>query len=96
MRTTNRIRTNHVRGSAAAETPADFPIITAHEAIAQGSTPGTLFSIASWHERSGGIEIARRARLVGREMAQILGVEIGGRHRRPANDNAHRRRRRAA
>lgn len=75
----------------------NYPIITAHEAAAQGSTPAMFYSIARFNERLGNIEIARRARLAGRELAGLLGMPIGGRRRgNHANDNRGGKRRRAA
>ena len=63
-----------------------YPIVTAQEAIDQGLQPAALFSIARFNERMGNIEIGRRARLVGRDMARIIGLPIGG-QRRSSNDN---------
>jgi hypothetical protein len=82
--------------TAATATPADYPMLTAEQAVEQGSTPSTFFSIARFNERAGSYEIARRARLVGRELAGLLGMDLGGRRRRAANDNARRNKRRAA
>lgn len=75
-------------------------MLTADEAIAQGSTPATFFSIAKFNERMGNARVGQQARLLGREIARITGADIGGR-RRPGNDNRAgmdnaRRRRRSA
>lgn len=91
------MRTTYTTATA---TPADYPVITAAQAVAQGSTPATFFSIARFNERAGSHEIARRARLVGRELAGLLGMDLGGRRWRAAkagaaNDNRGKRRRAA-
>lgn len=63
-------------------------IITAAEAIAQGSTPSAFFSIARFNERLGDAATGQAARRVGRELAKLLGMDLGGR-RRPAAANAN-------
>jgi hypothetical protein len=63
-------------------------IITAAEALAQGSTPSTFFSIARFNERVGDNATGQVARRVGRELAKLLGMDLGGR-RRPAAANAN-------
>lgn len=78
-----------------------YPMITAREAIAQGSTPSLFFSIAKFTKDQSVASVARER---GREMAGIIGMDIGGRRyrKRPANDNARQhlaaasRKRRAA
>lgn len=63
-------------------------IITAAEALAQGSTPSTFFSIARFNERLGDNATGQAARRVGRELAKLLGMDLGGRRRPAANQNA--------
>lgn len=63
-------------------------IITAAEALAQGSTPSTFFSIARFNERVGDNATGQAARRIGRELAKLLGMDLGGR-RRPAAANAN-------
>ncbi|MBZ9943488.1 hypothetical protein LB533_20590 [Mesorhizobium sp. BR1-1-13] len=70
-------------------------MLTAAEALAQGSTPSTFFSIARFNERMGNNEVGQAARRVARELAQLLGMDLGGR-RRAANNNRPRSDRRAA
>jgi hypothetical protein len=64
-------------------TPANdnYPVISAAAAIAQGSTPAVLFSVAKFNERAGRTHEAREARTVAREMAREMGVAVGGRQR---------------
>lgn len=62
-------------------------IITAAEALAQGSTPSTLFSIAKFNERLGDNATGQAARRVGRELAGLLGIDLGGRRRPAASTN---------
>lgn len=68
-----------------------YPVVTATEAAAAGLRPSALFSIARFNERNGNNDVAQRARQVGRELAGMLGIDLGGRRRqqrqRPANDN---------
>lgn len=77
-----------------------YPMITAREAIAQGSTPSLFFSIAKFTKDQSVASVARER---GREMAGIIGMDLGGRrNKKPANDNrrqhvaAASRKRRAA
>ncbi|TPM59015.1 hypothetical protein FJ959_09085 [Mesorhizobium sp. B2-2-4] len=80
-------------------------MLTATEAMAQGSTPSTFFSIARFNERladkshdadrSKLIATAQAARCVARELAGMLGMDVGGR-RRAVNSNVRRGDRRAA
>lgn len=68
-----------------------YPVVTATEALAQGSSPSAFFSIARFNERNGNNDVAQRARQVGRELAGMLGIDLGGRRRqrqRAANDNS--------
>lgn len=64
-----------------------YPIVTAEEAISQGLTPSAFFSIAKFNERIGNFAVGQKARLLGREIASIMGIDIGGRRRRASNDN---------
>ena len=59
----------------------NYPVISAAAAIAQGSTPAAMFSVAKFNERAGRVHEAREARTVAREMAREMGVAIGGRQR---------------
>ncbi len=85
-------------------TAANCPtMLTAREAIAEGSTPAVFFSIAKFNAAIALREhsdyhrdIARRAREVGREIARITGMDVGGRRWRAANDNRGRTRNRKA
>lgn len=70
-------------------------MLTAHEAAAQGSTPSVFFSIARFNERLGDTATGQAARRVARELAGLLGMDLGGR-RRAANNNRPRSDRRAA
>lgn len=70
-------------------------MISIDDALAQGSTPATFFSIAKFNEAQGKMDVGQAARLMGRELARILGIDIGGRRNRdrggrarPRNDNA--------
>lgn len=68
-----------------------YPVVTATQAAADGLMPSALFSVARFNERNGNHDVAQRARQAGRELAKMLGIDIGGRRRprsRPANDNA--------
>ncbi|TGQ19294.1 hypothetical protein [Mesorhizobium sp. M00.F.Ca.ET.217.01.1.1] len=70
-----------------------YPVVTATEAAAAGLRPSALFSIARFNERSGNHDVAQRARQVGRELAKLVGLDLGGRRRqrlRAANDNRTR------
>ncbi|TIN83062.1 hypothetical protein [Mesorhizobium sp.] len=62
-------------------------IITATEALAQGSTPSTFFSIARFNERLGDNATGQAARKVGRELARLLEMDLGGRRQAAANNN---------
>ncbi|MBZ9659828.1 hypothetical protein LB523_12300 [Mesorhizobium sp. ESP-6-4] len=61
-------------------------IITAAEALAQGSTPSAFFSIARFNERLGDNATGQATRRIGRELAGLMGMDLGGR-RRHNNDN---------
>jgi hypothetical protein len=62
-------------------------MLTAAEAAAQGSTPSTFFSIARFNERLGDNAAGQAARRVGRELARLMGIDLGGRRRPAANNN---------
>lgn len=71
-----------------------YPMLTAAEAIAEGATPSTFFSIARFNAAAAlrdnsdyNRDIAKRARVVALEIAQLLGMDIGGRRWRANNDN---------
>jgi hypothetical protein len=68
-----------------------YPVVTAHEAAAAGLRPSAFFSIAKLNETLGNVDVANRCRQVGRELAKLVGLDLGGRRRqqrqRPANDN---------
>lgn len=75
-------------------------MLTAHDAIAQGSSPAVFFSIARVNEDKGNREVAVAARLVAHEIARMTGVDVGGRRLRstpsaksakPRNDNRRER-----
>ncbi|MER9697617.1 hypothetical protein [Mesorhizobium sp. M0146] len=71
-----------------------YPMVTAQEAVASGLAPSAFFSIARFNERNGNDDVAQRARQVGRELAGMLGIDLGGRRqtaRRAANDNGRGR-----
>jgi hypothetical protein len=57
-------------------------MISAQEAIDQGSTPAVFFSIARSAQDK---ELAREAWERGREIAGMLGMDLGG--HKPDNDN---------
>lgn len=63
-------------------------IITAAEALSSGLSPSAFFSIARFNERLGDNATGQAARRVGRELARLMGMELGGR-RRPAAANAN-------
>jgi hypothetical protein len=75
-------------------------MLTATEARAQGSTPSTFFSIARFNERLADkspdadrgslLATGQAARRVGRELARLLGMDLGGRRRAAANENRKR------
>lgn len=68
-----------------------YPVVTATEALASGLQPSAFFSIARFNERNGNNDVGQRARQVGRELAGMLGIDLGGhrrRRQRAANDNA--------
>lgn len=70
------------------------PMITAHEAIAQGSTPSLFFSIARFTQDPA---VAAAAKGRGREMARLIGMDLGGRrNKKPANDNRRQNKKRRA
>jgi hypothetical protein len=73
----------------------DFSMVTAHEALADGLCPSDMFRVARVNERYGKHEEAAAARRVGRELARLLGLDVGGRRRKNANDNSRRQRRAA-
>jgi hypothetical protein len=62
-------------------------MLTATEALAQGSTPSTFFSIARFNERLGDNATGQAARRVGRELARLMGIDLGGRRRTAVNNN---------
>ncbi len=67
-----------------------YPMVTAQEAAASGLAPSAFFSIARFNERNGNTDVAGRARQVGRELAKLLGIDLGGHRqaaRRAANNN---------
>jgi hypothetical protein len=66
-------------------------MLTAAEALAQGSTPSTFFSIARFNERLGDNATGQAARRVGRELARLLGMDLGGRRRQAVNNNVRQR-----
>lgn len=71
-----------------------YPMVTAQEAVASGLAPSAFFSIARFNERNGNDDVGQRARQVGRELAGMLGIDLGGKRRqrqRPANDNSRGR-----
>lgn len=81
-----------------------YPIITAEQAIAQGTTPKALIAAAQFNERQhrwrpnqypDGADLARRLRELAREVDAATGyyAKFRGRGRhRAANDNAKMRR----
>jgi hypothetical protein len=72
----------------------DYPMLTATEALAQGASPSTFFSIARFNTQNNP-DVARRARRVAVELADLTGADVGGR-RRANNDNGPRRSKRRA
>jgi hypothetical protein len=63
-------------------------IITAAEALSSGLSPSAFFSIARFNERIGDTATGQAARRVGRELARLLGMDLGGRRRPADNQNA--------
>lgn len=61
-----------------------YPVITAEEALAQGSEPSMFFSIARFTNDG---TVAGIARSRGRELAILMGMDLGGRRKKPTNDN---------
>ncbi|MBZ9973466.1 hypothetical protein LB517_27945 [Mesorhizobium sp. BR1-1-12] len=70
-------------------------IITATEALSSGLSLSAFFSIARFNERLGDNVTGQAARRVGRDLARLMGMDLGGR-RRAANNNRPRSDRRAA
>lgn len=69
-------------------------LITAREALEQGSTPSLFFSIARFTQDAA---VRNAARERGRELARMIGMDLGGRRRgRPANDNRRQGKKRRA
>jgi 2,3-bisphosphoglycerate-independent phosphoglycerate mutase len=60
----------------------NYPVVTAAEALAQGLSPAALLSVATFNERAGNMAAAIAARAVGRDMARIVGMDLGGRRKR--------------
>lgn len=79
------------------QTKTPYPIVTAEQAIAQGTTPKAILSVAQFQDRLRNKDMARRLRALAREVDQLTGYFARYRgERRPANDNRRGERRAAA
>jgi hypothetical protein len=68
-------------------------MVTAHEALADGLCPSDMFRVARMNEKFGKPEVAEQARRVARELARLLGLDLGGRRvKNPKPDNSKKRR----
>lgn len=78
--------TNNRNAAARAATSSandNHPVVSAAEALSQGLSPAALLSVATFNARCGKHAEAGAARAVGREMARMVGMDLGG--RRPRN-----------
>lgn len=84
----------HTATAAAHNTAAAVSILSADEALATGLYPSAFLSIAKIQESAGNFAAGQRARLVGRELAVLRGIDLGGRavsRKRVNNDNTRQR-----
>jgi len=68
-----------------------YPIVTAHEALADGIHPGELFRAARLNSREGKPQMAAAIRRVAFDLANLMGMRV--RHHAASNDNRRQRER---